>query len=473
VRAPPGCDDVAVPGLIRFQSAVPSRSGRFPGVFALANALARQGRLSAADLAWWHAANARLTAAYVDPTTVVPGCYDPEVNPGARAWFRLPSSTPLDMTREYLGLLDRYGVAWTELRTTTPGRITYEDAVQVVAVPFTYDADWWLHDGSPWSWGPPAPGPPLARRPGDGDLVPLVLEQPDDAHRRRRDAQLAPRPGLRAHGPAEGRADGDGVRHDDDGPVGPRGEQPVQRRPDADADVGDRLAPVGPDVGAGVPGLELPGPPLLDLLGGQALPGAEVGLLEGGVDPRGQAQVLADDAGGLLRADHRGGDELGGVRDVAPEVVPDAADELPGGGGLRAAPLGERRAGLGGAGVAAGHGHLGLAVPHEDDGDGLRVVEPHGRAGRAGSARGRRRGAGLGLQRGGGAAGARPVGGHQYASSPRTRIRPESSQYTISSSGVALIFASSVAGTGMPLPSDRPCRRAATATPPNRARSLS
>lgn len=131
---------------VRFQSAVPSRSGRFPGVFALANALARQGRLSANDTDWWRAANARLTAAYVDPSTVSPDCYDPRTRPGARAWFRLPSSEPLEMTHEYLDLLDRYGVAWTELRTDAPGRITYEDAVQVVAVPFTYDSDWWLHD---------------------------------------------------------------------------------------------------------------------------------------------------------------------------------------------------------------------------------------------------------------------------------------------------------------------------------------
>ena len=135
--------------LIRFQSAVPSRSGRFPGVFALANALAAQGRLSACDLRWWTEANARLTAAYRDPSAVSPGCYDAQVNPGARAWFTLPSSEPLEMTREYLDLLDRYGVPWTELRTRSPGRITYEDDVQVVAVSSTYDADWWLHDDRP------------------------------------------------------------------------------------------------------------------------------------------------------------------------------------------------------------------------------------------------------------------------------------------------------------------------------------
>ncbi len=41
-----------------------------------------------------------------------------------------------------LELLDRYDVRWVELRTNTPGRITYEDDVQVVAVPFSYPDDW-------------------------------------------------------------------------------------------------------------------------------------------------------------------------------------------------------------------------------------------------------------------------------------------------------------------------------------------
>lgn len=136
-------------GFVRFQSAVPNRGGRFPGVFALANGLARQGRLSAKDLAWWRDANARLTAAYADPATVAPECYDPELNPGARAWFKLPPTPPLEMTRDYLTLLDRYGIGWVELRTTSPGRVVYEDDIQVVAVPYTYEADWRLHDHSP------------------------------------------------------------------------------------------------------------------------------------------------------------------------------------------------------------------------------------------------------------------------------------------------------------------------------------
>ncbi|MBU4337145.1 MAG: hypothetical protein KJ548_11280, partial [Actinobacteria bacterium] len=89
-------------GFIRFQSTAPSRSGRFPGVFAMANGLARQGRLSAIDVAWWRASNAHLTASYVDPSTVAPECYDRTVNPGARAWFKESAGDQIELAREYL-----------------------------------------------------------------------------------------------------------------------------------------------------------------------------------------------------------------------------------------------------------------------------------------------------------------------------------------------------------------------------------
>jgi hypothetical protein len=46
------------------------------------------------------------------------------------------------MTNDYLVLLDRYDIAWTELRSRHPGRIVHEDPVQVDAVPQTFPADW-------------------------------------------------------------------------------------------------------------------------------------------------------------------------------------------------------------------------------------------------------------------------------------------------------------------------------------------
>jgi hypothetical protein len=127
---------------IRYQSAVPNRLGRFPGVFALANGLHRNGLLTPADRTWHREANLRGTAAYPDPTTVDPDCYDQNRNPGARAWFAADARHLLDLTRPYLEMLDRYGVPWVQLSTGNPGRIVYRDDVQVIAVPQTYPADW-------------------------------------------------------------------------------------------------------------------------------------------------------------------------------------------------------------------------------------------------------------------------------------------------------------------------------------------
>jgi hypothetical protein len=133
---------------VRFQSAVPNRRGRYPGVFALANGLAAEGRLSPADRAWWAGANQRCDDLYADPSKADPHCYDPVANPGARSWFKASAAELLTITGDYLALLDRYSVPWVELRTASPGRIVYEDDVQVVAVPYRHPDDWPLTSGS-------------------------------------------------------------------------------------------------------------------------------------------------------------------------------------------------------------------------------------------------------------------------------------------------------------------------------------
>ncbi|UXN25973.1 hypothetical protein N8D74_03575 [Curtobacterium flaccumfaciens] len=127
---------------IRYQSAVPNRRGRFPGVFALANGLRRGGQLTEAETRWLREANARATAMYTDPTTVQPDCYDEIRNPGARAWFAADAVELLEMVSPYLELLDRHEIPWMQLVTRSPGRIVYRDAVQAVAVPHTRAVDW-------------------------------------------------------------------------------------------------------------------------------------------------------------------------------------------------------------------------------------------------------------------------------------------------------------------------------------------
>ena len=122
------------PRFVRYQSALANQRGTFPGVFALANGLAADGLLTEVDAAWLRAANDRANRAYPDPTNESPDCYDRVANPGACAWFRVSATELLAMTAEYLELLDRYGIAWVEVTSNDPGRLTYEDEVQVVAV---------------------------------------------------------------------------------------------------------------------------------------------------------------------------------------------------------------------------------------------------------------------------------------------------------------------------------------------------
>ena len=127
---------------LRFHSAVPNGRGSFPGIFALANGLRDSGQLEDADAEWVDRQNAHGDRAYTDPSTVDSSCYDPAVNAGARSWFKEEATDLLRMARRYTLLLVRYEAPWVELRTDHPGRIVYEDQVQVVAVAFTHDSDW-------------------------------------------------------------------------------------------------------------------------------------------------------------------------------------------------------------------------------------------------------------------------------------------------------------------------------------------
>ncbi|MFG2172372.1 hypothetical protein ACGFMO_13440 [Streptomyces niveus] len=95
---------------------------RFPGIFALANGLARDGGLTPEQWRFWRTNNDWYDAAYPDPTTV----YVHTVNPGA-VLARVPG---------YLDLLAAHDVACVRLRSeVAPGRVVYEDTTQVVVVP--------------------------------------------------------------------------------------------------------------------------------------------------------------------------------------------------------------------------------------------------------------------------------------------------------------------------------------------------
>lgn len=117
---------------VRYESPRPNASGRHPGIFALANGLARSGQLTDTDRAWWRANNDWLDAAYPDPASVDPTLFDKSAHPVVSCWFKATAHPLLDRVAGYLDLLDRYGVAWAKRTSTNPGTILYEDDVQVV-----------------------------------------------------------------------------------------------------------------------------------------------------------------------------------------------------------------------------------------------------------------------------------------------------------------------------------------------------
>ena len=120
---------------VRFESAAPGPRGSHAGLFALANGLARAGRLSAEDWAWWRTHNDWYERELPNPATADPTLFDRAVNPFASSWFKAAAGEVLQRTAGYLELLDRYGVPWRRRRSANPGEIRYEDAFQIVVVP--------------------------------------------------------------------------------------------------------------------------------------------------------------------------------------------------------------------------------------------------------------------------------------------------------------------------------------------------
>src|SRR5262249_21343895 len=110
------------------------------GVFALVNALAKQGRLTPEQEHFRRTNNDWYDAAYCNPTTIDPTVYDRATNPGAAAWFKGIAQHLLVRIDGYLAILNDHHVPWVRLEAPTPpGRVVYEDDHQVVVVP-TYEA---------------------------------------------------------------------------------------------------------------------------------------------------------------------------------------------------------------------------------------------------------------------------------------------------------------------------------------------
>lgn len=133
-RARSGQD--ARPVFVRFQSAESSPSGRYPGLFALANQLAHDGQLTTDEYNWLRKSNDWFNSAYVDPGTVDPQLFDRRIHPFTSCWFKEGAADHLlDRVVGYIDLLDRHEIQWVKLRSANPGQVLYEDDVQIVVGP--------------------------------------------------------------------------------------------------------------------------------------------------------------------------------------------------------------------------------------------------------------------------------------------------------------------------------------------------
>jgi hypothetical protein len=115
---------------VRYQSSTPDAKGRYLGIFALANRLAKEGKLSPEDRGRWRSSNDFYDAAYATPEASFYAA------PDAQAWFKLTATHLLSRIDFYVDLLRRHDVPCRVFYSTDPGTVLYEDDVQVVVVPY-------------------------------------------------------------------------------------------------------------------------------------------------------------------------------------------------------------------------------------------------------------------------------------------------------------------------------------------------
>ncbi|WP_164479120.1 hypothetical protein [Nakamurella antarctica] len=122
---------------IRFESPTANSHGAHIGIFALTNGLARSGRLSANEWSWWRSNNDWFNAAYPDAATVDPTLFDRTKNPIVTCWFKDTATHLLDQIDGYLQLHQRHEISCIRRQAPNPGRVLYDDDVQVVVAPLS------------------------------------------------------------------------------------------------------------------------------------------------------------------------------------------------------------------------------------------------------------------------------------------------------------------------------------------------
>ncbi|MFE7743058.1 hypothetical protein [Nocardia sp. NPDC057455] len=117
---------------VRYQAAAPNRHGRYPGIFALINGLARSGRLTPEQERFRRRENDWYTENLADPGRLDPSPYNRARHPAAEAWFKSSATHFIARVDGYLAILDAHGIEWCRLSSDAPGRIIYDDPYQVI-----------------------------------------------------------------------------------------------------------------------------------------------------------------------------------------------------------------------------------------------------------------------------------------------------------------------------------------------------
>ena len=126
---------------------MPGKRGVHTGVFGLTNLLGRAGELSEDEHRDWRAGNDWFNSAYPNPCAADPDVYDEHIHPRATAWFKASAVHLLERVPRYLDILSAHGVSCVRIECDDPGRVVYEDDVQVVVVPHDPTATTSFHPG--------------------------------------------------------------------------------------------------------------------------------------------------------------------------------------------------------------------------------------------------------------------------------------------------------------------------------------
>lgn len=117
--------------------------------------LGQRGLLTVDEERFRRTTNAWYDATYVNPASVDPGVYDPDVNPLAASWFAATAEFLLEPIPGYLAILAAHNVPCERYTSSDPGRIVYQDPHQVVVVPYASDVP---GRATASLWMPPVPG---------------------------------------------------------------------------------------------------------------------------------------------------------------------------------------------------------------------------------------------------------------------------------------------------------------------------